>query len=249
MESFSLNTATLLYLMPIAAFLYASVGHGGASSYLMLLTFSGYAPEIIRPFALLLNLLVAGMAWNEYRKVAPLCWQRFLPFILLSVPAAWMGAGTLTDTSTFRFILGVVLLFPAIHLLIKWPVSRKERFPFHPFPALVVGALIGFLSGMIGIGGGILLSPILLFTGWSGVKESATMSSLFIVINSITGLAASWNAGNTMIFSGNFILLFFLTFLAGLAGARLGALRFNTRALRTVLALVLLVASAKFIIG
>jgi uncharacterized membrane protein YfcA len=249
MEPVLLNPLTLLFLMPLAAFLYASVGHGGASSYLMLLTLSGYAPEKIRPFALLLNLLVAGMAWNEYRKVAPLRWQRFWPFILLSVPAAWIGAGAMTDPSTFRFILGLVLLFPALRLLIKIPVSHEERFSFHPFSALIIGALIGFLSGMIGIGGGILLSPILLFTGWSGVKETATMSSLFIVINSVTGLAASWNAGKTIIASDNFMFLFIITLLAGLAGARLGALRFNTRALRRVLALVLLIASAKFIIG
>lgn len=249
MEPISLHPESLYLFMPLAAFLYASVGHGGASSYLMLLTLSGYAPASIRPFALLLNILVAGLAWMEYRNVAPLRWQRLWPFVLLSVPAAWTGAGAMTDPSTFRFILGLVLLFPALRLLIKVPVSKMERIPFHPLPALVLGAIIGYLSGFIGIGGGILLSPIVLFTGWSGVKESATMSSLFIVINSVTGLLASWKAGNTITLSGNFFLLFIITLLAGLAGARLGAQRFNTRAIRTALAMVLLIAAAKFIIG
>lgn len=239
----------LVVLMAAVAFLYASVGHGGASSYLMLLSLFGFAPDQIRPLALLLNIMVAATAWWSYRKVAPIRTELFIPLILFAVPAAFAGARISIDAETYRRILGCLLLFPALRILVKIPERTAAVIPYHYAWAIIAGALIGFLSGMIGIGGGILLSPLLLLLGWAGMKETATMSALFIVLNSMAGLFSSWQGDMWLSPSPSLLLLFLLTLAAGFAGAVSGAQRFTPPALRYLLSIVLVIASIKFIIG
>jgi uncharacterized membrane protein YfcA len=239
------QTEWLFLLMPLAAFLYASVGHGGASSYLMLLSWFGFLPETIRPGALVLNLAVAGMAFLAFRKKETFDWRLFLWLIAGSFPAAFLGAGIKIDPVNYRIVLGLLLLFPVVRLF-GWIKERKaEPIPFSNLFALALGLVIGFLSGLIGIGGGIILSPVLLMLGWANLKQTAAMSALFIVVNSASGLAGlgegQWQLPEL------FRWLLPLTIVGGFLGAWAGSRRFNAPMMRYALATVLLIAAAKFL--
>lgn len=235
----------LFVLMPLAAFLYASVGHGGASSYLMLLTWFGFMPDAIRPGALMLNLAVSGIAFLAFQRKTQFPVKLFLWFMAGSVPASYLGAGIRLDAEVYRSLLGLLLLFPVLRLF-GWikaagQVARPVSYPL----ALGIGALIGLLSGMIGIGGGILLSPVLLLLGWADLRQTAAMSALFIFVNSAAGLAGI--DASIMELPQLFYSLLPLTLLGGMLGAWLGANRFKAPAMRYALGLVLLIAAAKFL--
>jgi uncharacterized membrane protein YfcA len=235
----------LLILMPVCSFLYASVGHGGASSYIMLLTLFNFAHEEIRPTALLLNIIVSGIAFIAYYKASQMPLKIFIPLILFSIPASFYGATITIDADLFRKILGIILIFPTLRLLNLIPVSSSLKIKINPFLAAILGCSIGFVSGLIGIGGGIILSPLLLMMGWTNVKETAKISALFIFVNSIAGIA-----GHGMFsFSSNLIIQIALplTILGGIAGAWMGANSFNTISLRYLLAFVLIIAVSKFL--
>jgi uncharacterized membrane protein YfcA len=235
----------LLVLMPAAAFLYASVGHGGASSYLMLLTFFHFAPEQIRPAALVLNIVVSGMAFLSYRTACVFPYRLFWPLVAASVPAAFLGGTLLLPAGSYRQVLAVLLLFPAVRLLGWIPVRAEAIVKKRWTIAVVMGGAIGFVSGLVGIGGGILLSPLLLFLGWTTMRETAAVSALFIFVNSIAGLTGS--GGVPLPLAPELYLLLPVTVAGGIAGAWLGARRFSVPALKYLLASVLFVASAKFL--
>lgn len=236
----------LLLLMPMAAFLYASVGHGGASSYLALLTVFNFSPEHIRPTALLLNILVSGFAFLSYRKVCVFPGKLFASLICFSIPAAYLGGCITVDTGIYKSILGIVLLFPALRLLNVFPVNHNVLIEKRWWIAAILGTIIGFFSGLIGIGGGIILSPLLLFMGWANVKETAAMSALFIFLNSISGLIGSQSFGFPI--QSELQILMLLTVGGGIVGGYLGANYFNVPVLKYLLATVLLVAATKFLI-
>ncbi len=237
----------LLVLMPLFAFLYASVGHGGASSYLMLLSLLHFAPEQIRPTALILNIFVSGIAFLSFRRVCKFPIQLFLFLIIFSVPAAYWGGSIVINTNSYKFILGLLLLFPALRLFNFFPLSEKEVIRKRWWIIGALGLSIGFVSGLIGIGGGIILSPILLLLGWASVKETSAVSALFIFLNSVSGLVASTKL--QFDFQPMFYVLMPVTILGGIAGAYLGANRFNIKALKYLLATVLLIASFKFLLA
>ena len=181
------NWDWILYvLMPFAAFMYASVGHGGASSYLMILALMGFAPEEIRPSALILNMFVSMISFLNYRKTGKFPTSLFLSLILFSIPAAYLGGTLLLETGIYKKILGVLLLFPVLRFAGVFPISEDQRIERKWWMGPVLGFAIGLLSGMIGIGGGIILSPIILMLGWAGVKETAALSALFIFLNSVS---------------------------------------------------------------
>jgi uncharacterized membrane protein YfcA len=235
----------LFVLMPLAAFLYASVGHGGASSYLMLLTWLGFMPDAIRPGALMLNLAVSGIAFLAFQRKTQFPLKLFLWFMAGSVPASFLGAGISLNVEVYRILLGVLLLFPVLRL---FGLLNSENKPGRPvsYPlALGIGALIGLLSGMIGIGGGILLSPVLLLLGWADLRQTAAMSALFIFVNSAAGLAGI--EANIMELPQLFYSLLPLTLLGGMLGAWLGANRFKAPAMLYALGIVLLIAAVKFL--
>ena len=156
----------LYLLMPFAAFMYAAVGHGGASSYLMILALMGFAPQEIRPSALILNVFVSLISFLNYRKAAVFPMRLFLTLVIFSVPAAYLGGRILLDATIYKQVLGVLLLFPVLRFAGLFPVSAQPKFTQQPWMVVFLGGSIGLLSGMIGIGGGIILSPILCF--WDG---------------------------------------------------------------------------------
>jgi uncharacterized protein len=239
------SISILWLLMPLAAFLYASVGHGGASSYIALLTWFAWAPADIRPAALLLNTLVAGLAFFHFRKSCEFPKKLFISLVLFSMPAAYIGSWIELEPQPYRQVLGLLLLFPAMRLLGIFRLREINPVIRRYWMAPVLGMGIGLLSGMIGIGGGILLSPVLLMLGWTDLKQTAAVSALFILLNSIAALAGlNWDNYH---WPTELNILIPLSIAGGLCGAFLGSRRFNIRAMRISLGLVLVIAAVKFL--
>ena len=234
----------LIVLLGIMAFLYASVGHGGASGYLAVMALFAIAPPVMKQTALLLNLGVSMMSFIAFYRQGFFKWKLFWPFALGSIPAAFMGARIPLTDSTYKQILGACLILAVVRMLI----SLKEWALRH-LPAVigvVTGAVIGLLSGMIGIGGGIILSPMLLLFRWASLKEAAAVSALFIFVNSVSGLAGL----KTWIPLDQSQILFWLaaSLLGGFLGARWGASIASNQKVKWILALVLLIASVKLVL-
>jgi len=237
----------LFLLLPLAAFLYASVGHGGASSYLMLLALFGFAPAQIRPAALILNMVVAGFAFLSYRKTCRFRHELFWPLVLFSIPAAFWG-GTLTlDAGIYKKVLGLLLIFPVLRFLNLFPMATEITLRRKSWMAPLLGMTIGFMSGLIGIGGGIILSPVILMAGWANIRETAALSALFIFLNSAAGMMGA-NPFETAI-SREIWVLIPGTILAGMLGAWFGAFRFPVKTLRYILTVVLIFASFKLLLS
>lgn len=230
-------------LLVLVAFLYSSVGHGGASGYLALMAIFSFAPETMRPTALILNVFVSLVAFIQYYRGGHFVWKLFWPFALASVPMAYFGGMITLDELLYKKILGVLLLLCVIRLVwVKMPSKdhlRKLNIPF----ALNIGGSIGLFSGMIGIGGGIILSPVILLMHWADMKQTAAISALFIFVNSIASLVGLFQKG--IVFTDQMGLMLFLAFAGGLAGAYYGAVKLNSKVLRHVLAAVLVMASVK----
>jgi uncharacterized membrane protein YfcA len=234
-----------LFLLFIVAFLYSSVGHGGASGYLALMGLYHFSPEIMKPSALIMNIVVSLMAFVQYMRTAPLNKKLFLPLIAGSIPAAFLGARIELDANLYKKILAVVLLFPVLRLFGLFGKSTTTKKDFDPFLIVIIGIVIGFISGMIGIGGGILLSPIILFLGWAEMKETATISSLFIFLNSISGLVSLVTKGISI--EPTIYLWVGIAVLGGIVGAWYGSKKFENTLLKKILGVVLLIASVKLL--
>jgi uncharacterized membrane protein YfcA len=235
-----------LLLLFIVAFLYAAVGHGGASGYLALMAVFGMLPEIMKPTALLLNLFVSLSAFLLFYKEGHFKWKIFLPFALASIPFSFLGGMIALDASIYKKILGILLLIPVVRLA-AFPnkdINDLKQSTF--FLSLLIGACIGFLSGLIGIGGGIILSPVLLLLAWTNQKQTAAISALFIFVNSLSGLAGQLTKGIN--FQSEMFILVGVAFAGGSVGAWLGAKKFNQNILKYLLATVLLMASVKLLL-
>ncbi len=254
------TTHQLLLLLPlifIVAALYSSVGHGGASGYLAVVSLMGFATMSFVPIILTLNVLVAGISFLNYRLPGAFNFRKLLPFIVTSMPAAYLGGMWKVSDTTFDIILAIALLLAAARLLmpqrIKGPESirRKSAEASLWSIGIPIGLVLGFVSGMIGIGGGIFLSPILLFFGITDIKGSAAMASAFIVLNSLAGLAGHIASIATIYRAAPSIPLAFLAVALGgaLTGSRWGASRKRPRELQWALASVLIFASVKMMIG
>lgn len=233
---------TLIWLV---AFLYAGVGHGGASGYLALMALFAFPVDLMKPTALLLNLLVSLTAFIQYRSGGYFDMKRFLPFALASVPMAFLGGWMQVDAVLYRRLLGVLLLLPALRFLFFDDGRFRTGKPALLYASLLIGGAIGFLSGLIGIGGGILLSPVLLMLGWADQKQTAALSAPFILVNSMAGLAGQMTQGVRL--GGETLAPVTVAFFGGLAGAWLGAKRFDPGTIRRMLAVVLLVAAWKLL--
>lgn len=233
-------------LVFVIAFLYSSVGHGGASGYLALMALFGVAPESMRSTSLALNVFVAGIAFISYYRAGHFQLKLILPFIAASVPCAFLGALVKINPSVYKIILGIFLLF-AVGRLLFVPKAITGSSSAPPlWIALLTGAILGFFSGMIGIGGGIILSPLLILLHWAGMKETAAASAFFILLNSVSGLAAL-NI-NGLHFENQMIIWIVMGILGGLAGSYSGSFKIKPVLLRYPLALVLLVASIKLLL-
>ncbi len=235
----------LLFLL--TALLYSSVGHAGASGYLAAMALFDMAPAQMKPTALVLNACVALIGtWNFWRG-GWFRWRLFWPFAVTSIPAALIGGAITLPDIYYRPLVGVVLVYSAVRLLL--PAAPTEAAPKPPsMPvALVAGALLGLLSGLTGVGGGIFLSPLIVLAGWGTVREASGVAAPFILVNSVAGLA-----GRGLVVSAlpAAILAWLLMVLVGGAiGSWAGSRRLPTLAIRRLLAVVLLLAGGKMLLA
>lgn len=232
-------------LLFLVAFLYASVGHGGASGYLALMAIFSVAPEVMKPTALLLNLFVSLTSFIQFYRGKHFLWKIFLPLALASVPMAFIGGLLVVDGSVYKKLLGLLLLIPVIRFLFFSNTPASELKKSSPVLSVFIGGTIGYLSGLIGIGGGIILSPVLLFLKWTDQKQTAAISALFIFVNSLSGLAGQLTKG--IQFNANMVWYVAIAFTGGLLGAYFGALKFKQTILKNILAVVLLLAAYKLL--
>jgi uncharacterized membrane protein YfcA len=235
----------LLFLaVGIIAFLYSSVGHAGASGYIAVMALWGLSPVTIRPTALVLNILVASIGAFQFWRAGHFSWKLFWPFALLSVPAAYFGGYLQLRASILKVVIGLVLLFSAARLFFR-RTDPPETCPPAPPTALGVGAAIGFLSGLTGTGGGIFLTPLMLFFHWAHIRQAAATSALFILVNSIAGLTGFVSAKQPVPFLA--LILAAAAISGGALGSYLGSRRFPVRTISILLATVLVIAGAKLI--
>jgi uncharacterized membrane protein YfcA len=240
------STLPFLLLLFTVAYLYANVGHGGASGYLALMALFGTAPETMRPTALLLNLFVSLTAFLQFHRGGHFNRKIFLPFALASVPMSFLGGMLSVDAVSYKRTLGLLLLVPVARLLLLPNAAKEEMQPARMGLSLLIGAGIGFLSGLIGIGGGILLSPVLLMLKWTDQRQTAAVSALFIFVNSLAGLGGQLTKG--VPFGQEMVLPVAIAFAGGLLGAWTGAFRYGQNALKYTLAGVLALASYKLLL-
>jgi uncharacterized membrane protein YfcA len=240
------DTIILFYiLLFLVAFLYSSVGHGGASGYLALMALFSITPEIMKPTALLLNLFVSLTSFIQFYRGKHFNWKLFLPFAMASVPMAYLGGLMTVQDKIYKKILGILLIIPIIRFLLFANIKVEELKKPNFYLSLIIGAAIGLLSGLIGIGGGIILSPILLLLKWANMKQTAAISALFIFVNSLSGFIAQLQKGIS--FSTNMYLYVVVAFVGGLCGAYFGSLKFKQNILQYMLAIVLIIASYKLL--
>jgi uncharacterized membrane protein YfcA len=231
-----------------AALLYASVGHAGASGYLAAMALLGVAPATMRPTALALNILVASIVTIRFHLAGHIRWRPLVPFVIASIPMAFVGGALVLPGSVYKPLVGLILLLAAFQLLrtAASSAATDERPTAIPFiPAAIAGAGIGLLSGLTGTGGGIFLTPLILFAGWAEARVAAGISAAFILVNSVSGLLG--NVSSVRALPPELPIWLLAVAVGGLIGAELGARRLGTPALRRALAVVLVVAGLKLI--
>lgn len=243
---------TTILLLTVAIFvmatLYSSVGHAGASGYLAAMALFAIAPDVMKPTALTLNILVATIATLRFYQAGYFSWRVLLPFVLSSIPFAFLGGALTLPGTVYQKVVGAVLLFAAFRL---WAHAKTqanaEARPIPIIPAILLGACIGLLSGLTGVGGGIFLSPLVLLMGWSETRKMSGVAAAFILVNSIAGLAGHLTSVQNL--PGSIYAWGAAAVLGGIVGSELGRRRLATVTLRRVLAIVLVVASVKMLLA
>lgn len=231
----------------VVAALYSSVGHAGASGYLATMALLGIAPEQMKPTALVLNIVVAGLGAWRFTRAKLFSWRLFWPFGIATVPLAFLAGGFALDPRAYKPLLGLVLLAAAARLLIPSRESDvgEPRPPTRPV-ALAVGAAIGFVSGLTGTGGGIFLAPLALFRRWARVREVSALCAVFILCTSIAGLLG--HRVRVEALPRELPLFAVVVLLGGLLGTSLGTARLDPGRLRRLLGVVLLIAAGKLLV-
>lgn len=230
-------------MLPIISFLYSSVGHGGASGYLAMMALFSFAPETMKPTALLLNLFVAGISFYYYYKEGYFNKKLFISFALTSIPLAFLGGTIEIDASIYKKILAVLLVFAILKMLNVFGKESDTIKQVKLWQGLVVGGIIGFFSGLIGIGGGIILTPVILLLHWGKMKEAAAVSALFIWVNSASGLIGQLSTGISL--NMDSFILVAIALIGGIFGGYFGSKKINNQNLRYILAFVLVIACVK----
>jgi uncharacterized protein len=243
------ETFILAVLFLAAAALYASVGHAGASAYLAVMGLFGFAPGVMKPTALALNILVAILATVKFYRAGLFSWSLFWPFAVVSVPAAFLGGAMMLPAHWYKVFVGVVLLYAAVWMFRSSRRSLSTTIPKPPplVVALVTGAGLGFLSGLTGVGGGIFLSPLLLYMGWAETRATSAVAAPFILVNSIAGLLGNFSSVQRL--PANIPIWGAAVLLGGWIGATYGSRHAPAPVLRQLLSLVLLLASVKLVLG
>ena len=240
----------LAVLIFAAAVLYSSVGHAGASGYLAAMALVGVAPDVMKPTALALNILVASIATARYYRAGYFSWSALWPFAIGSVPLSFVGGAITLPGYLYKPAVGLVLLYAAYRLFRSTMGGAMEApdkgISIPTAPAVVWGGGIGLLSGLTGTGGGIFLSPLLLFTGWAGTRPTSGTSAAFILVNSIAGLAGAYSSIQYL--PGALPVWAFAAGVGGLVGSELGSRRLQSKGIRRALAAVLVIAGLKLML-
>lgn len=239
---------SVLFFM-VAAF-YTTVGHAGASGYLAMMALVGLAPDVMRPTALVLNIIVASFTVYRFRRARFFSWPGLWPFLVGSVPFAAVGGIQSLSRGTYYVAMGLVLLLAAAYLVWRAFASRLAMeegvVRVRKIPAVFMGCAIGFVSGLIGVGGGIFLSPILLMLNWAGPKTTAGISAPFILVNSAVALIAGSLAAQSL--AGELPLLVSAALAGAFLGTWLGLQRFRQKGLLITLAIVMSLAGLKLLV-
>ncbi len=278
-----------IVLFFIIAFLYSAVGHGGASGYLALMSIWHLAPEHMKPVALILNLVVSGIAFIQFYRQGHFLWRLFLPIAALSIPMAYLGGFTPLKDDVYQLGLGVFLVISVVLLNVnlRGRISLKNDDALrvlsddasgfsreYLLAAAIIGGGIGYVSGLLGIGGGILLSPVLLLLGWTQQKHTAAMGAAFIFVNSMSGFVGfiqqhplwesaaqkSVSVAQDAITGGSILGIYWVSvsmivgalitpvILGGVAGSWYGSKKFSHRGMKGILSVVLLIAAIKLLL-
>ncbi|MHC4107308.1 MAG: sulfite exporter TauE/SafE family protein [Planctomycetota bacterium] len=242
------QVALLAVAFAFIAAIYSTVGHGGASGYLMVMGVVGISPELMKPTALSLNLVVAATGMILFARAGGFRGRTLWPFLITSIPAAFIGGAARLDPTVYRSLVAVVLWFAAFRLALRVPGrDSAESVKTVPVPAgLLWGAAIGLLSGLVGVGGGIFLSPLLMLAGWATAKQTAGVSAAFILANSAAGLGGIAVRQHGLAVEPGPLAIFAATVLVGgFVGSAIGSRRFGYMGLRRALAVVLAIAGLK----
>jgi hypothetical protein len=242
------QTLIIAILFLAAAALYASVGHAGASAYLAVMGLFNFAPAVMKPTALALNILVAAVATVKFYRAGLFSWSLFWPFAIASIPAAFIGGAMMLPTRWYQIVVGAVLLYAAIWMFrsARRPLATDAQAP-PLWAAIAIGLAIGFLSGLTGVGGGIFLSPLLLYMGWAETRATSGVAAPFILVNSIAGLLGHLSSVSQL--PANIPIWGTAAVLGGWIGASYGSRRAPAPVLRQLLSLVLIVAGAKLLLS
>ncbi|WP_182995304.1 sulfite exporter TauE/SafE family protein [Pelobium manganitolerans] len=227
------------------SFLYASVGHGGASGYIAVFSLAGVSVPVYRPLVLLLNIVVSASAFLQFKKAGYFKWKLIIPFLITSIPCAFVGAKFPLKGEVYNILLGLALVFPIARLLQLGPTEKKQSKELPLISGLIFGAVLGFAAGLLNIGGGIFLSPVLILMGWASSKQSAAASAFFILCNSIAGLISI--KSQSFFVAENSWIWFFVAVSGGFLGAYFGSNLYRQKTVRYVLASVMAVACAKLL--
>jgi uncharacterized membrane protein YfcA len=240
-------SAVLLAAIGAVAFLYASVGHGGATGYLAVMALLGIAPSLARPGALWMNCVVASIAFLRFQRAGFFDRKVFWPLAAASIPCAWLGSRLHLEGAAYALVLGVALLVAGWFL--GWGRREQSDIPTRQLAwplAVLAGGGLGFLAGLTGIGGGVFLTPLLIFLNWTPAKVAGGISALFIVVNSIAGLVGL--GGKALVWQPVFVGAVVVGVAGALLGTHLGVNRWRTATFRRALASVLWIAAGKLIL-
>lgn len=233
-------------LIFVIALLYSTVGHAGASGYIAAMALFGMAPLVMKPTALTLNVIVALIGAVRFYRAGFFSWRTFWPFAVASIPAAYLGGSLNLPVSVYKSIVGVVLFYSAIRLFWSADTADKQKTSLVPiWAALIVGAAIGLLSGLTGVGGGIFLSPVLLLMHWAKTKETSAVSAAFILVNSIAGLLG--NVPAISFLPDELVYWAPAALVGGWIGTELGTRVLPISGIRKCLSVVLVLAGLKLI--
>lgn len=232
----------ILLLFSVVAFLYASVGHGGASGYIALMAIFAFPQTEIKTNALFLNIFVSFISFTQFFKKEEFPFNLFFILIIFSIPMAFLGGMWTLDNRWYKIILGLILFIPIVKFLGFFP-KMQFQVKQNLLLLIILGLVIGLLSGLLGIGGGIILSPILILLGWCTVKQTAAVSAIFIFVNSLAGLLGKSFA--TLQFSENIVQILIFTLFGGIFGGFFGAKKFKIQWIQYTLAIVLIIACFK----